>query len=176
MKKVAILATDGFEQSELLEPRKALQDAGYETDIISIKEGKIKGWTEDNWGEQLDVAATAGEVKAKDYAALVIPGGVMNPDKLRMDKDAVKLVKDFNKNNLPIAAICHAGWVLIDAGIANGKKLTSYKSIKPDMVHAGANWVDKKVVIDGNLITSRNPDDIPAFNDAILKALKQQAI
>ncbi len=176
MKKVAILATDGFEQSELLEPRKALQDAGYETDIISIKGGKIKGWTEGNWGEQLDVAATAGEVKAKDYAALVIPGGVMNPDKLRMDKDAVKLVKDFNKNNLPIAAICHAGWVLIDAGIANGKKLTSYKSIKPDMVHAGANWVDKKVVIDGNLITSRNPDDIPAFNDAILKALKQQAI
>ena len=172
MKKVAILATDGFEQSELLEPQKAIKDAGYQTDIISIKEGKIKGWTDGKWGKQLSVTATAGDVKAKDYAALVIPGGVMNPDKLRMDKSAVKLVKDFNKNNLPIAAICHAGWVLIDSGIAKGKKLTSYKSIKPDMVNAGADWVNKKVVVDGNLITSRNPDDLPAFNKAILDAIK----
>lgn len=170
--KVAILATDGFEQSELLEPKKALEEAGYQTDIISIKEGKIKGWSDGKWGKRLDVTATAGQAKAKDYAALVIPGGVMNPDKLRMDKNVLKLVKDFNKNNLPIAAICHAGWVLIDSGIAKGKKLTSYKSIKPDMVNAGANWVDKKVVIDGNLITSRNPDDLPAFNQAILNALK----
>lgn len=172
MKKVAILATDGFEQSELLEPQKALKDVGHQTDIISIKEGKIKGWTDGKWGKQLNVTALASEVKAADYDALVIPGGVMNPDKLRMDKGVVKLVKDFNKKNLPIAAICHAGWVLIDSGVAKGKKLTSYKSIKPDMVNAGADWVDKKVVVDGNLITSRNPDDLPAFNEAILKALK----
>lgn len=171
MKKVAILATDGFEQSELLEPQKALKEAGYQTDVISLKKGKIRGWTDGKWGKQLNVIATAGQVKAKDYAALVIPGGVMNPDKLRMDKNVIKLVKDFDKNKLPIAAICHAGWVLIDSGIAKGKKLTSYQSIKPDMVNAGANWVDKKVVVDGNLITSRKPDDIPAFNKEILKKL-----
>lgn len=171
-KKIAILSTDGFEQSELFEPMKALQNAGYTTHIISIKEGKIKGWKDGKWGKAIAVNHLASEVKAKDYDAVVVPGGVMNPDKLRTEKSVIKLLKDFAKANKPIAAICHAPWVLIDAGIAKDKKLTSYKTIKTDLVNAGAKWSDKKVIVDGNLITSRQPEDIPAFNEAILNKLK----
>ncbi len=171
-KKIAIISTDGFEQSELLEPMKALKDAGHTTHIISIKEGKIKGWKDGKWGKALAVDHLASEVKAKDYDAVVIPGGVMNPDKLRTDKGVIALLKGFAKADKPIAAICHAPWVLIDAGIAKDKKLTSYKTIKADLVNAGAKWADKKVIVDGNLITSRQPEDIPAFNEAILKKLK----
>ena len=172
MKKIAILATDGFEQSELLEPMQALKDAGHDTTIVSIKSGKIKGWKDGNWGKDVNVNLIAGEAKAKDFDALVIPGGVINPDKLRMDKGALKLIKDFNKAQKPIAAICHGPWPLIDAGVVEGKKMTSYKSLSTDLKNAGASWSDKQVVVDGNLITSRKPDDIPAFNKAILKALE----
>ena len=171
MKNIAILATDGFEQSELFEPMQALKDAGHTVEIISLKEGKIKGWFGGKWGKSLKVDKLSTAAKASDYDALVVPGGVMNPDKLRVDKGAQKLIKEMDKAGKPIAAICHAGWVLIDSGIAKGKKLTSYHTIKNDLVNAGADWQNKQVVVDGNLITSRKPDDIPAFNKAIIKSL-----
>ena len=171
MKKIAILATDGFEQSELDEPIKALKDAGHTTEIVSIKSGKIKGWSGGKWAKQIAVNKLASEVKAAQYDALVLPGGVMNPDKIRMNKGALKLIKDMNKAGKPIAAICHGPWPLIDAGITEGRNLTSYPSLKADLINSGANWANKTVVVDGNLITSRNPDDLPAFNKAILKML-----
>ena len=171
-KKVAMLATDGFEQSELFEPLKALKDAGYKVDIVSLKEGKIKGWSSGKWGKSIAVNKLVSNAKEKDYDALVIPGGVNNPDKLRAEKFVQKFIKSFDKSKKPIAAICHAPWTLIDAGIAKGKKLTSYKSIKIDLINAGASWKDSAVVVDGNLITSRKPEDIPQFNQAILKKLQ----
>ena len=172
MKKIAILATDGFEQSELFEPMQAFKDAGHQTEIISIKSGKIKGWKDGKWGKTIAVNKLASEAKASIYDAIVVPGGVMNPDKLRMNKPALKLLKDMNKAGKPVATICHAPWSLIDAGLVSGRTITSYPSIKTDLINAGANWVNKTVAIDDNLITSRNPDDIPAFNKAILKMLE----
>ncbi len=173
-KKIAMLATDGFEQSELFEPLKALKDAGHKVEVVSVKKDKIKGWKDGKWGKAIAVDHLAQDVKAKDYDAIVIPGGVMNPDKLRTEKSVINFLKGFAKANKPIAAICHAPWVLIDAGIAKDKKLTSYKTIKADLVNAGAKWSDKKVIVDGNLITSRQPEDIPAFNEAILKKIQSQ--
>lgn len=166
--KVAILATNGFEQSELAEPKKAIENAGGETTIVSLATGKIKGWKEKNWGDEFPVGLSVENANAEDFDALLLPGGVMNPDTLRTNPDVINFVKSFISADKPIAAICHGPWTLINANGVKGKTMTSYMSIKTDLINAGANWVDKEVVIDGHLITSRKPSDLPAFNAAIL--------
>jgi protease I len=166
---VAILATDGFEQSELLEPRKALDEAGAKTEVISLKSGKIKGWNHTEWGDTVAVDKTVDSADAKNYDALLLPGGVMNPDKLRTDPKAVAFVKAFFEAKKPVGAICHGPWTVIEAGAANGRTMTSWPSLKTDIQNAGGIWVDQEVVVDGNLVTSRNPKDIPAFNREISK-------
>ena len=171
--RVAMLATDGFEQSELLEPRRMLKEAGAKVDVIAPKgASKIKAWNKSDWGEQVDVDVSLADAKAGDYDALVLPGGVMNPDKLRLEPAAIALIKSFGDAGKPIAAICHGPWTLIDAGLVKGKKITSWPSLKNDLSHAGAHWEDSEVVHDGQLITSRKPDDIPAFVDALVGVLK----
>jgi protease I len=166
---IAILATDGFEQAELTEPRKALQDAGAHTDIVAPKAGRIRGWKSKDWGEEVGVDATLEDADPKDYDALVLPGGVMNPDHLRMDPQAVAFVKAFFDADKPVAAICHGPWTLVEAGAARGHRMTSWPSLQTDLRNAGANWVDEEVVVDGNLVTSRKPDDLPAFNREIIE-------
>lgn len=168
-RRVAILATDGFEQSELLEPQSALEAAGATTDVISLKAGAIKAWKGKNWGTNIPVGKVVSEAHPSDYDALLLPGGVMNPDTLRRHAAAVDFVKSFVSAGKPVAAICHGPWLLVEAGAANGRKLTSWPSLKTDIVNAGGEWVDEAVVEDHNLITSRKPDDIPAFNQALLK-------
>ena len=168
-KKIAILATDGFEQAELLEPRKALEEAGAKTEIIAPKEGQIKGWNSKDWGESVGVDKTLPEARPNDYDALVLPGGVMNPDRLRMDPLAVDFVRKFAESGKTVAAICHGPWTLIEAGVIKGKNLTSWPSLKTDVINAGGRWVDREVVVDGMLVTSRKPDDIPAFNKKMLE-------
>lgn len=172
--KIAMLATDGFEQSEMTDPKKALEDAGAEVHLISLKRGKIKGWKHDSWGDEFTVDKDLNEVNPEDYKGLVLPGGVINPDKLRLSEAAIDFIKDFVKKDKPIAAICHGPWTLIDANAVKGKILTSWSSIKTDLINAGAKWVDKEVVRDGQLVTSRKPDDIPAFNEALIKMLAEQ--
>ena len=167
--RVAILATDGFEQSELLEPRKSLDEAGAVTDVVSLKSGEIKGWNHKEWGESVSVDKTVESVDAGTYDALLLPGGVMNPDSLRMDPKAVAFVKAFFDAGKPVAAICHGPWTLIEAGVVKGRTLTSWPSLKTDLENAGGVWVDQEAVVDGNLVTSRNPKDIPAFNREIAK-------
>ncbi len=162
-KKVAVLATDGFEQSELQKPVDALKEAGATVEIISLKSGSIKGWDEKDWGDEVDVDKTVDSVKADDYDALVLPGGVMNPDTLRMNKTAVAFVADFMRAKEPVAAICHGPWTLIEAGALAGRKLTSWPSLKTDIENAGGTWVDEEVVTDNGLVTSRKPADLPAF-------------
>lgn len=168
-KKVAILATDGFEQSELFEPKKALEEAGAEVSIVSLEAGEIKGWNENNWGKTIAVDVTIDEANAEDFDALQLPGGVMNPDKLRMNKNAVSFIKSFFDAGKPVAAICHAPWTLIEADVVKGKTITSWASLRTDLENAGAKWVDKEVVVDNGLVTSRNPDDIPAFNQKMIE-------
>jgi protease I len=168
-KTIAILATDGFEQSELLKPRKALEEEGAKTEVVSLKGGQIKGWDKTDWGEKVDVDKTVDEANAADYDGLLLPGGVMNPDKLRANKDAVAFVKGFTTSGKPIAAICHGPWTLIEAGFVKGKKMTSWPSLKTDLSNAGAIWVDEEVVVDNGLVTSRKPDDIPAFNKKMIE-------
>jgi protease I len=170
-KKIAILATDGFEQVELTEPRKALDQAGATTEVISPKGGEIKGWKKKEWGDKVKVNKTLEEARPQDYDALLLPGGVMNPDHLRMDPMAVSFVYDFVATGRPVAAICHGPWTLIDAGVVKGKTFTSWPSLKADLKNAGANWVDKEVVTDGQFISSRKPDDIPAFSKALIEAV-----
>lgn len=170
-KRVAILATDGFEQSELLEPRAALEHAGALVDVVAPSGGTIKAWYQTDWGQEVDVDVVLAEARPEDYDALVLPGGVMNPDKLRRNPDVMLLIRSFNEDHKPIAAICHGPWSLIDAGIVDGRRMTSYHSIQTDLRNAGATWVDEPVVIDGNLITSRQPDDIPVFNQQLLDAV-----
>jgi protease I len=167
--RVAILATDGFEQSELLEPRRALDEAGARTEVVSLKSGTIKGWNHKEWGETVAVDETVDSIDAKNYDALLLPGGVMNPDNLRMDAKAVAFVKAFFDANKPVAAICHGSWTVIEAGAAKGRTMTSWPSLKTDIQNAGGNWIDQEAVVDGNLVTSRNPKDIPAFNREIAK-------
>ena len=167
--KIAILATDGFEQSELFEPKKALESAGAEVKIISLKAGEIKGWDEKDWGDKIAVDQTVDEASADDFDALQLPGGVMNPDKLRMNEKAVSFVKAFFEAGKPVGAICHAAWTLIEADVVKGKTLTSWESLKTDLENAGAKWIDKEVVTDNGLVTSRNPDDLPAFNEKIIE-------
>lgn len=174
--KVAILIADGFEQSEMVEPKKALEQAGAITSIISPQSGKVKGWKMKNWGDEFPIDKSLKEVKADQFDALLLPGGVKNPDTLRMDPAAVEFVKGFVKAHKPIAAICHGPWTLIDAEAVKGKTMTSWPSIKTDLMNAGAKWVDKEAVQDNNLVTSRKPEDIPAFNRAMIELFSQSRI
>jgi protease I len=168
-KKVAILVTDGFEQVELLEPRKALNEAGAETKVVSLKDGRVKGWKFTDWGEEVDVDVTINNARVEDFDALLLPGGVINPDKLRIEPKAVAFVKSFFDAGKPVAAICHGPWTIIEAGVAKGRKIASWPSLKTDLRNAGAEWVDSEAVTDGNLVTARKPDDIPAFNRAMIE-------
>jgi protease I len=170
-KRIAILATDGVEQVELTDPRKALDDAGARTELISPKSGEIKAWKMKEWGDNLKVDKTLDQARPQDYDALVLPGGAMNPDHLRMDPDAVDFVRQFVATGRTVAAICHGPWTLIEAGAVAGKTMTSWPSVKTDLRNAGANWVDREVVTDGQFITSRKPDDIPAFNRTLIDAV-----
>jgi protease I len=169
--RVAILVTDGFEQAELLEPRKALDDAGATTMVVSPTENKVKGWNMKQWGTEVPVDVPLRSAKAEDFDALLLPGGVMNPDHLRMNPQAVDFVKRFTDEGKPVAAICHGPWTLIEAGAVRGHTLTSWPSLQTDLKNAGANWVDTQVVRDGQLVTSRKPDDIPALNREMIQML-----
>ena len=168
-KKIAILATDGVEQVELTEPRKALEHAGAETEVIAPHSGEIKAWDHTDWGRNVKVVRELNEVSFEDYDALLLPGGVMNPDKLRMDSRAVAFVKKFFDAGKPVAAICHGPWMLVEADVLKGRTLTSWPSLRTDLRNAGATWVDEEVMLDGNLTTSRKPEDIPAFNKKIIE-------
>jgi protease I len=170
--RVAILATDGFEQAELIEPRKALDEAGAETRVISPKAGRIRSWKSKEWGDEVGVDAPLDQANAKEFDALLLPGGVMNPDSLRMQPEAVAFAKAFFDAGKPVAAICHGPWTVIEAGAARGRQMTSWPSLKTDLNNAGANWVDKEVVVDQKLVTSRKPDDIPAFNREMIQLFK----
>jgi len=163
-KKVAILVADGFEQVELTGPREALEKAGAETEIVSPAGEKVRGWEETKWGKTFRVDVALKKADADDYDALLLPGGVMNPDKLRLEPKAIEFIRAFSDEDKPIAAICHGPWTLIDAGVAKGRRMTSYPSIKADLMNAGADWVDEQVVVDNGLVTSRKPADLPAFN------------
>lgn len=174
--KIAILATDGFEQDELIQPRKAMNDAGAKTVVIAPRAGKIKGWNHTDWGESVKVDTVLENANPNDYDALILPGGVMNPDQLRMDPAAVNFVRQFFASGKTTAAICHGSWTLLEAGVLSGKTVTSWPSLKTDLKNAGANWVDQEVARDGPLITSRKPDDIPAFNSAIIESITHAAL
>ena len=171
--RIAILATDGFEQSELFEPKKALENAGADVDVVSIKEGEIKSWHQKNWSIPIHVDATVDDVDANQYDGLVLPGGVINPDQLRMNSKAVQFVKAFTDQRKPIAAICHGPWTLIETGFVEGRKVTSWPSLRTDLTNAGAIWVDQEVVVDDGLVTSRNPADIPAFNGKMIEEMSE---
>jgi protease I len=170
---VAILATNGFEESELMEPRKVLQDTGATTHIVSLQAGTIKSWKDGNWGTSVDVDKTIDEVKESDYDALLLPGGVINPDTLRRHEKAVKFVRSFFKSHKPVAAICHGPQLLIEADVVKGRMLTSFSSIKKDLVNAGADWQDEEVVVDNGLVTSRSPKDLPAFNMKLVEEIAE---
>jgi protease I len=174
-KKVAILVADMFEQVELTEPRKAVEDAGATTEVVSIEEGDVQGFDHYGKADAIRADRTVEEASADDYDALLLPGGVGNPDNLRQDENAVAFVRGFFEQGKPVAAICHAPWTLIEAGVVRGRTLTSFPSLQTDLRNAGANWVDEEVVVDGNLFTSRKPDDIPAFNRELTKLLAQGA-
>ena len=172
-KKVAILATDGFEQSELLEPRKALDEAGATTQVVSPTGKKIKGWDQKDWGKEVSVDVPLDSANAEEFDALLLPGGVMNPDQLRMNPTAVQFVKQFTDAGKPVAAICHGPWTLVEAGAVRGRTMTSWPSLKTDLKNAGASWVDKEVVNDQGVVTSRRPDDIPAFNREMIRLFSE---
>jgi len=173
--KVAILVTDGFEQVELTEPKKALENAGAKVEVVSPKENTVKAWDQSDWGIEIKVDKKLNEANADDYHALVLPGGQINPDKLRAMDDAVKFTRSFFEQGKPVAAICHGPWTLIEADVVAGRNLTSYHSIKTDLINAGANWIDEAVVVDGGLITSRNPGDLEVFNKTIIKEFSMAA-
>ena len=172
-KKIAILATNGFEQSELEVPRDALKKAGATVQIVSLQAGEIKGWDEKDWGRSVKVDKTLDEASANDYDAIVLPGGQINPDLLRVEQKALKFIKDIFDAKKVVAAVCHAPWLLIDTGIAKGRKMTSFKSIKTDVINAGGKWEDSEVVVDQGVITSRNPGDLKAFSAKIIEEVKE---
>lgn len=167
-KKVAILVDNGFEQVEMTEPRKALNDAGADAKLISPQQEQVQGWDHTKWGDSFEVELPLDKAKPDEFDALVLPGGVMNPDHLRMNPKAVEFVKAFFDAKKPVAAICQGPWTVIEAGAAKGRKITSWPSLKTDLKNAGADWVDEEVVVDHNLVTSRKPADIPAFNREML--------
>lgn len=172
-KKVLILATHGFEQSELEVPRDRLKAAGAQVDIVSPEKGEIKGWQMKDWGRPVKVDRTLAEVSADEYDAIVLPGGQINPDLLRVNEQALKLIKDFYNQKKVVAAVCHAPWLLIETGIIKGRRATSYKSIKTDVKNAGAKWEDSQVVTDEGVITSRNPGDLEAFSSKIIEEIAE---
>ena len=171
MQRVLIIATDGYEQSELTEPKRLLEEAGAEVTVASLKPGEIRGWDQKDWGTSVAVDCTIRDASVEDHDALLLPGGQMNPDVLRMDHQVIDLVRQFDAAEKPIAAICHAPWLLAEADIIEGRSVTGWPSIRTDLANAGAAVVDEEVVVDGNLITSRKPDDIPAFTSALMAAL-----
>ena len=174
-KRVAILATDGVEQSELTEPRKALDDAGARTTLISAKTGTIKAWQHGNWGEEFRVDLAVEQADTNDFDALLLPGGVMNPDRLRTNRNAVEFVQRFVASGKPVAAICHGPWLLVEANAVRGRTITSWPSLQTDIRNAGGDWVDREVVTDEGIVTSRKPDDIPAFNKKMLEEFAEGA-
>jgi len=171
MQRVLIIATDGFEQSELTEPKRLLEEAGAQVTVASHKPGEIRGWDQKDWGDSVAVDRTIRDVAVENYDALLLPGGQMNPDILRTDHKVIELVRAFDAAEKPIAAICHAPWLLAEADIIEGRSVTGWPSIRTDLANAGAAVVDEEVVVDGNLITSRKPEDIPAFTEALMAAL-----
>lgn len=172
-KKILILATHGFEQSELEVPQRDLKAAGATVEVASPESGEIKGWNKKDWGRAVKVDKSLDAVSADQYDAIVLPGGQMNPDTLRGNDKALALIKSFFEQGKVVAAVCHAPWLLIDTGIAKGRKLTSYKTIKQDLINAGAQWEDNTVVTDKGVVTSRNPDDLPAFVAKIIEEVKE---
>jgi len=171
--KIAILMTDGFEEVELTKPREALDEAGVTTHIVSPKEDKVRAWDHTDWGGEYEVDIQLDNASSKDYDGLLLPGGVLNPDQLRMNEKAIKFISEFIDQGKPIAAICHGPQLLIETGKLKGKKMTSYPAIKTDLINAGAEWVDEEVVVDQGLTTSRKPDDIPAFNKKMLEEFRE---
>jgi protease I len=174
-KRIALLATDGFEQVELLVPQRRLKEEGATVDVLSVHPGKIKGWNIKEWGDDVKVDRLVDDAEVDEYDALVLPGGVINPDQLRMQENAVSFVRDFYETGKPLAAVCHGPWMLIEAAVIDGKTATSWPSLKTDMKNAGAEWIDKEVVVDGGIITSRKPDDLPAFVGKIIEEVKEGA-
>ena len=172
-KRILILATNGFEQSELEVPRDRLKAAGAEVHVVSPEQGEIKGWDKKDWGRPVKIDKALGDARVADYDAIVLPGGQINPDLLRVNKDALNLIKAFYDAGKTVAAVCHAPWLLIEAGIAKGKKMTSYHSIKTDVINAGAKWEDKEVVTDNGVVTSRNPGDLEAFVKKIIEEVRE---
>jgi protease I len=170
-RKVAILTEEGFEQVELTSPKEALEAAGAKVDVISPQSGKIKAWNEKDWGIEIDVDKKLSDANPDDYDALVLPGGVMNPDKLRQNKDAVAFAFTFLKEGKPVAAICHGPQLLIETGLISGRNMTSYPSLQTDLRNAGARWVDREVVVDNGLVTSRTPKDLEAFNRKMIEEI-----
>jgi protease I len=172
-KRVAALVDNGYEQSELIEPRKALENAGAKVDIVSPQKSKVKGWKHTDWGDEVPVDRQLDTADASEYDALLLPGGVMNPDRLRTNRKAVQFVKGFVDSGKPIAAICHGSWTLIEAGGVKGRTVTSWPSLQTDLVNAGASWVDREVVVDHGLVTSRKPEDIAAFNVMMIEEIAE---
>ncbi len=171
IKRVAILATNGFEQSELMEPLQQLKDAGFSVQVVAPKGPQIRGWKDKDWGDSVDVDVELSSVSANDFDALVLPGGVINPDILRIDAAAIAFIKAFDAAGKPLAAVCHGPWLLLEAGAVKGREVTSWPSLKTDLTNAGARWKDAEVVVDGHIITSRKPEDLPAFCRAIIDAV-----
>lgn len=174
-KRVAIITENGFEEVELTSPKKALENAGFKVDIISSEKGQVKAWNKDHWTINVPVNVKLSDANPDHYDALMIPGGVLNPDKMRMQKEYVNFAKEFMHSGKPVAAICHGPQLLIQTGLLEGRKMTSYPSIKTDIINAGAEWQDKEVVVDNNLITSRSPKDLEAFNKKLVEKVKEHA-
>ncbi len=172
-KTVAIIIADGFEQSEFEKPLKALQDEGATVDVISIKKGKIKAWKDKNWGDEFEATKAISEVESGNYDAVVLPGGIMNPDLLRQNDDVIDFIADFLDEGKPVAAICHGPWTLIETHNLDGRTMTSYPSIKTDLINAGVKWVDEEVVVDEGLVTSRSPKDLPAFCKKMIEEIAE---
>jgi protease I len=172
-KKVAILVADGFEQVEMTEPRKALEEAGAQTQIVSPAQGEVQGWKHYDKADKFNVDVPLDQANPDDYDALLLPGGVANPDQLRTKPKAVQFVKSFMDSGKPVAVICHGPWTLVEAGVVRGRTITSWPSLKTDLVNAGANWVDQEVVVDKGLVSSRKPDDLPAFNRKMIEEFRE---
>ena len=173
MKRVAILTENGFEESELTSPKKAMEDAGIKVDIVSPQKEKVKGWNHDHWSIELPVDVNVENANIDDYDALMIPGGVMNPDLMRINKDCVNFAKEFLQSGKPVAAICHGAQLLIETGLLKGRNMTSYPSVQTDLKNAGVIWEDKEVIVDNGLVTSRSPKDLEAFNKKLLEEIKE---
>lgn len=174
-RRIAILATDGFEESELFDTKWALENAGAKVEIVSLQSGSIKAWKNNNWGKTINVDRVVDETEGFQYDSLLIPGGVMSPDKIRANKRAIAFVLEFIQDDKTIASICHGPQVLIEAGVTKGKHLTSWPSLKTDLINSGADWIDEEVVVDNHLITSRSPKDIPAFNKKMIEGFSRSS-